>query len=719
MKISRPHLLRLVPAAALAISIGVSSLAGSIAQAAAYAQPNFTALLLKSIEDNSSKTAFMRRVGKGNWEKLSYAEWLSQARVLAQWMIAEGIQPGDQVGVLDYNNPEWAYVDLACQLVGAVTVPLYPTLTGPQHNWIRSQCDMKIMFVMDRIHMEPLKRLPEAEDLRIVGLFKPEDWPPASKTKCAELGISREEAEQTLNQWPEGTVVLDDILQDPSVSEKASAEIESRYKARQLGDILTVCFTSGTTSEPPDGNPTMVPAGKGVMLTHENILSNVVAIGHSISITSDDIFLSILPLGHMFERTIGYYGMLCNGATVAHARAPATFSEDATEVRPTILAAVPLLWERMYQKAYTMASQEILQEVKEQKVEESKRPPEAVEKAAEEPPPPSPKRPFTKRALSWLAKSIRNTYAVLLTEVGAITTPGEGKIGIGIEFNRLSGIKSSYNERQEQFRDWLVGKMLGKAIGGRVRLAASGGAALKPWLGQFFDERVGFTILEGYGLTETSPVLTVNTLEAYKFGTVGKPIENVQVRLDSESEEIQATGPGIMKGYLKDPERTAASFTEDGWYKTGDKGAFDEDGFLKITGRIKLACKLDNGEYINPEQVEQVLSHGLLDKCMVFCAGEYAAALVFPNLDNMRLEAQMMGISGTDAELCQDDRIVAKYKIILDELQQPISRIQRVQKFLLMPYALTPESGLITPSSKLMRGVIAKRFKAEMEALAH
>jgi long-chain acyl-CoA synthetase len=277
---------------------------------------------------------------------------------------------------------------------------------------------------------------------------------------------------------------------------------------------------------------------------------------------------------------------------------------------------------------------------------------------------------------------------------------------IGKAIGGAKKVTDFFGGNGDRLRARIVGKFLKKALGGRVRFAVSGGAALKSELADFFTQNVGIIILEGYGLTETSPVLTCNRPEIFQYGTVGVPVPGVEVKL-SEEGEIIARGPNIMKGYLGMPEKTAEAIDEDGWFHTGDLGGWTPEGLLRITGRKKLQFKLSNGEYVSPETVEKAMKHELVAQSMVGTPDmDYASALVFPDLPALRTRAGMMGIEGTDEELCAHPQIIQVYQ---DQVINP-GNAQ-------VPYTLTVEAGELTPTMKLKRGVLTEKFAADIASL--
>jgi long-chain acyl-CoA synthetase len=610
---------------------------------------NLAQMILSTVDALPTKEALKFKHGEG-WKSYTYKEWESRSLKLAAWMLEQGVQKGDRIAILCFNRPEWAIVDLAGHMVGATVVPMYPSLTGPQHNYILNDAAIKVWFVMDRVHLEPVRKLAGALDkVKVVGIADPSTWPPASKEKMKEAGFS-----EAPKEWPEGTQLLTAIMDGPEASAAAVGQIKERIRSVGQDDLATICYTSGTTSAPPSNEGTMVYAGKGVMLTHKNLISNVDAVSSAVQLGPKDTFLSILPLAHMFERTCGYYSPVARGGTIAYAVSPASFIDDMGEVKPTVFACVPLLFERMYQKVMAVGDK----------------------------------------------KPVKGA-------MGAITNVADF---FGADPEKVSGFLDAKKMR-------LLGKMLRGKTGGKLRFAVSGGAALSKDLAEFFLSDAKILILEGYGLTETSPVLTCNRPDAYRFGTIGKPVKGVELKI-AEDGEILARGDMVMKGYLNNPEETAKAIDDQGWFHTGDLGAIEQDGFVKITGRKKSLFKLSTGKYIAPEKTENKLVHELIAQAVVVGENQkHAGCLIFPNLPAMKSLAKSLGVSGDDAALCKDAKVRSAYEKLIKDACAEMPDWEKVKVFSLLPVVLTIDSGELTPTLKVKRGVVSVKFKAEIDAM--
>ncbi len=396
---------------------------------------------------------------------------------------------------------------------------------------------------------------------------------------------------------------------------------------------------------------------KGVMLTQGNILSNVEDTLKVVPITASDTHISFLPLSHVFERTAGYYGMMAAGARICFAESIYTVAEDIKEIRPTIILAVPRFYEKI--KA---------------KIDE------------------------TARELTGTKKKIFNWA-----------------FRVGHEFHEKIRNRKSPSPilaLKYALAKKLVFKKIHMQLGGRIKLLISGAAPLSRDIAVFFDD-IGLRIYEGYGLTETSPVVSVNRPDKWKLGTVGPPIPNVDVRIDEDG-EILIKGPNVMKGYFKKPEATRAVFTEDGWFRTGDIGLLDEEGFLKITDRKKDIIVTAGGKNIAPQKVENRLkSHPWIEEAVVIGDKRpYPAALIVPQFELLEAFAQENGIEYESMEeLLEKAQVIEKFQKILDEVQAPLARFEKVKTFVLLPQPFTISGGELTPTLKVRRKIVLNKFQ--------
>ncbi len=401
---------------------------------------------------------------------------------------------------------------------------------------------------------------------------------------------------------------------------------------------------------------------RGVMLTHGNLASNVRASADCIPFTSDDRVLSFLPLCHSYERMAGYYTALACGATIAYAEGIETVRDNLLEINPTIVTTVPRLFERMYTSVIKQISE----------------------------------GPFLQRkAFSWMVHS--------------------GKAYRRAQKNRRINIFLSLAQR---IADALVFKKIRARTGGKIRFFVSGGAPLSPALGEFF-EAAGIRIIEGYGMTESSPVISVNRLDDCKFGTVGKPIPNVEVRIAGDG-EILARGPNIMKGYWKNDQATREAIDMEGWLHTGDIGAFDENGFLVITDRKKHLFVSSGGKNIAPQHIENLfLPSSLIDQFVLIGDGRmFLTAIVVPKFEALRLLANRLGADHSSIEdLVTDERILKHVEEEITSKQKDLASYERVRKFVLLDHPLTVENDELTPTMKVKRKVIEEKYRDLIEKM--
>jgi long-chain acyl-CoA synthetase len=399
---------------------------------------------------------------------------------------------------------------------------------------------------------------------------------------------------------------------------------------------------------------------KGVMLTHKNVISNIEGTCEVFTFNSDDCCLSFLPLSHIFERMAGYYTMLYSGCAIAYAESVESLPKNLGEVRPTLLMSVPRVYEKFYGR--------IMDNV-----------------AAE--------HGIKKKLAVWALKTA--------SEYTTVKISGEPV---------PSGLRFSY-----ALANKLVLSKIRARLGGRIRIMISGGAALPKQLGLFFYG-LGFCILEGYGLTETSPVIACNHPEKFKFGTVGLPLPGVEVKI-AEDGEILTRGPHVMKGYYKKPDATKETFTQDGWYRTGDIGEIDADGFLRITDRKKDLIVTSGGKNIAPQFVENALKTSKYISQIVVLGDKrkFPCALIVPNMDNVKKFAAANKIS--DDNLIENKVVLAEIHRDIEEHSKDLAPFERIKKIRLLDREFSIESGEMTPSLKIKRNIVEKRYKEIIDSL--
>jgi long-chain acyl-CoA synthetase len=448
--------------------------------------------------------------------------------------------------------------------------------------------------------------------------------------------------------FPEGFVSIDEVREKGRPALAADpSAVRKRAAEVQPGDLATLIYTSGTTGDP-----------KGVMLLHSNITSNVAAVRQVFHVfAQDDVALSFLPLCHIFERMAGYYMMLDVGATIAYAESVEAVPANMAEVRPTLMCSVPRLYEKIYARVQ--------------------------EKVAGDP-------PARQKIFRWAVGVGRRLFRHRWER----TSPGL--------LDRLQGALA----------DKLVFGKIRERTGGRLKLFVSGGAPLSREINEFFGA-VGLQIVEGYGLTETSPVITCNRPDRFKPGTVGLPLPGLEVKI-AEDGEILTRGPHVMKGYYNKPEATAEAIGGEGWFHTGDVGVIDADGFLTITDRKKDLIVTSGGKNIAPQPIENVIKNSPLvgEVVMIGDRRNFPSALLVPNFEVLERWAREKGLSySSREELVQRPEVVALYEQTVKELTPHLAGCERIKKLALLAREFTLESGELTPTLKVKRRVIEKKYK--------
>ncbi len=585
-------------------------------------------LFLDTVEKHHKPAQFKRKTGSG-WESISADRALQDVEQLAMGLRALGVMPGDRVALISENRYEWALTDLATVGMGAVLVPIYPTLTAEQCGYILGNAEVKVAITSSPAQLDKL-RAASAGLSHIETLIAMEPAPPAqgrerSFADVMKLGEAARAAEPGLFR-----------------------QLADAVRSEQLATII---YTSGTTGDP-----------KGAMLSHGNVVSNVEACLQVVPMNPEDTSLSFLPLCHILERMAGMYVMLAAGVTVAYAQSIDTVAADAQEVRPTVMTGVPRFYEKVYARV--------------------------MENALSQP-------PLRKAIFFWGIKA--STRAARL------------------RFERRP--VPMLLALQAGLSDKLVGAKVRARVGGRLRFFISGGAPLGPKIMEFFYG-IGIPILEGYGLTETSPVLCLNRLGEAKPGAVGPPIPGVEVRIGAEG-EILARGPNVMMGYYKNDAATAEAM-RDGWFHTGDVGEFDSDGFLRITDRLKDLLVTSGGKKVAPQPLEGRLkmSKWIAEAVMLGDRQPYCVALLVPNFVNLEVESKSRGWAHPSlAELLRRPEVRALYQAEIDSLNATLSSFETIKKFELLDRDLSADAGELTPTLKVRRKVIQEKFAALIDGM--
>jgi long-chain acyl-CoA synthetase len=563
------------------------------------------------------------------WVSISSDELLRRIRNVALGLHSLGVRAGDRVALLSESRPEWTLSDAGCLFAGAIDVPIYPTLTPTQVRYILRDSGARVLIVANEEKFREVREvLAECPALENIVFIEPASGQDVKGVSLAEL---EQRGAELAKQQPE---LFDSLGREISPD-----------------DLATIIYTSGTTGEP-----------KGVMLTHSNLVSNLIDSAAHLSFEKDDSVLSVLPLSHVLER-VAMYMYLYHGMAVYFGESLEMIGPNLREVRPTIFVGVPRIFEKIYAR------------VKEKTAEKGK---------------------LNVAVLNW---------AVAIGKEHAKLSVSHQKIPALLAF-------------KHKIADKLIFSKMRAALGGRIRLLVSGGAALPEELGYLYIG-AGLPIVQGYGLTETSPVITAGRVEDNRIGTVGKPIRNVEVRIAADG-EIETRGPHVMRGYYNKPVETAAVLSPDGWFKTGDIGTFDEDGFLRITDRKKELFKTSGGKYIAPQPIEQMIKGSQFVNQVVLIGNgrKFAAALIVPDWERVESYVQLKGIkAGSRAELCKDPRIIDLFQRQVASLTSELAQYESVKKVALLENEMTIDGGELTPTMKVKRRVVDEKYRDVIDAL--
>ncbi|MEK9787906.1 MAG: AMP-dependent synthetase/ligase [Flavobacteriaceae bacterium] len=556
----------------------------------------------------------------GKWESISSEIFCEQAEAISNALIELGIEAQDKIAMISSNNrTEWSLVDIGLLTVGAVNVPIYPTISAQDYEYILNHSESQYCFVSDKeVYDKVMAVKKNIKSLKKVYSFDQIDG-------CAH--------------WSE----LLDIGKDKPHQET----VQKRKDEVNPADLATIIYTSGTTGVP-----------KGVMLSHHNVVSNVLSSSKRLPLTIGEASaLSFLPVCHIFERVILYIYMY-NSVSVYFAESLETIADNLREVKPQVMTAVPRLLEKVYDKIY--AKGEELSGVKQ-------------------------------KLFYWA-------------------------VNIGLQYEPYGQNGAWYEFKLKIARKLILSKWQ-EALGGNLKLIASGSAALQPRLARVFTA-AGMTLVEGYGLTETSPVISVNDMRKshFRIGTVGKVIDGVTVKI-AEDGEILCKGPNVMMGYYKEEAKTKEVMTGE-FFHTGDIGELDQEGFLKITDRKKEMFKTSGGKYIAPQVIENQMKQSLfIEQIMVVGAGrKMPTALIQPNVEFVMNWLSDHGIQVNSLEeAVKENKLIAAFQKEIDHHNSFFGSWEQIKKFQLTPNEWTIDEGHLTPTMKLKRKVIAEKYTALIE----
>lgn len=555
----------------------------------------------------------------GKWVQYSTQDVIDHVDKVSLGLLALGVEKDDKIGLISTNRPEWNFIDYGVLQLGAQDVPIYPTISPADYAYIFNDAKIKYCFV-------------EGEEL-FGKVSEIADQVPSLK------GVYTFDQVKGAKHWQE---VLD--LADESNRSK----LEQMKAAVDPQDLATLIYTSGTTGTP-----------KGVMLTHDNLASNVRSTLKELPITSEHTVFSFLPLCHSFERMVTYTYMAI-GASIYYAESMETIGDNLKEVKPHFFTSVPRLLEKVYDKIVAKGHEQV----------------------------------GIKKKLFFWALDLALEYEF------------EGK--------------SAWYKLQLNIANKLIFSKWREALGGRLIGIVTGAAALQPKLAKAFSA-AQISCREGYGLTETSPVVSFNRFEegGCIFGTVGYPIENVEVKL-AEDGEILVKGPNVMRGYFNKPEETASVIDSEGWFHTGDLGKFVNGKFIKIIDRKKELYKTSGGKYVAPQPLENKFKESpLIEQIMVVGNDKkFVSALIVPSMDSLNAFCQENGIEyDTIEELLEHPNVMAAYEAVLAEYNPAFSNTEQIKKFKLLPNEWTIDGGELTPTMKVKRKNILEKYAKEIEEI--
>ena len=571
-------------------------------------------LLDRQLADFPQEVCIASKVD-GKWQAYSTAEFVEVAVKLALGLKALGIRPGDKVAIASGNRNEWSIVDQALLRMGAINIPIYPTSSAEDYAYVLNHADVRVFFVSNaEIHAKAEAAAPNVPGMKHIFTF------------------------DKLDGLPHWSMLLNE-------NDDKRAELELEKASVKGSDLATIIYTSGTTGRP-----------KGVMLSHNNILSNVEASADRLPVEVGTRCVSFLPLCHIYERMLMYLYQR-TGMGIHFLENYDNIGAQIKEVRPHVFTAVPRLLEKIYDSI--LAKGEALTGIK--------------------------------KKLFYYSLKLGEEYDV-------------------------HGKSAWYRWNLKLMRKLVFSKWR-EALGGEVLCVASGSAALLPRLARIFNA-AGIPVMEGYGLTETSPVVSVNDArnDGLRFGSVGRPIRDVEVRIAADG-EILIKGPNVMMGYYKEPEMTAAVLDPDGWFHTGDIGEVDSDNFLKITDRKKEMFKTSGGKYVAPQVIENKLrASRFIEQAMV--VGEnrkFPAVLVLPSFTFVKDWCALKSIPySTAAEMVKDERVIARIQQEVDEVNTGLGHWEQVKKVALLHEDWSVEGGEFTPSMKLRRKPILAKYADSM-----
>ena len=558
--------------------------------------------------------------GKRNnkWASYSSAEFYENTQYVSSGLLELGYASGDKIASITTNIPEWNFIDMGMSQLGIIHVPIYPNISQDEYDFILNHCEAKTVFISDEVHYKKIKQIVDKSDKikSIYAIHNKID----SITNCHDI-----------------------IALGKQHYEKNKPVIEKLKNQIKPDDLLTIIYTSGTTGTP-----------KGVMLTHRNIMSNVLATHDIQPLNHNHTEISFLPLCHVYERMLNYMSLL-KGISIYYIENLNAITDSLQAIKPDGFHTVPRLLEMFYDKI--LAKGKDLEGIK-------------------------------KRIFFWSLN-----------------------LGFNYTFKRA---KNPFYRLKLSIANQLVYKKVRESLGGNLKIIVSGGSALQTRLQKLFWT-AGVKVIEGYGLTETSPVISVNheNYPDFMFGTVGPVLNGVEVKI-AEDGEILVKGPNVMKGYYKNDKATAEVIDADGWFHTGDIGALIDNKFLKITDRKKEIFKLSSGKYIAPQVIEtKIKTSPLIDQVMILGENKkFASCLISPNFNYLHFWATKHKIHYRDnQELVKNPEVIKKFQREINKINKQLALHENIKRLKLVPDTWTPQTGELSPTLKLKRKVIFNKYK--------
>jgi long-chain acyl-CoA synthetase len=559
---------------------------------------------------------------QGVWVRYSSEQFIEKSHLTSYGLMELGMKKGEMVALISNNRPEWNFVDMGVTMAGLVLVPIYPTISQEEYQYIMDDCKPRLIFVSDKALYDKIKPLADARDVLEVYCFNEVE---GARNYAEILALGEKHADKHREEL-----------------EKIKASIKPE-------DLLTLIYTSGTTGFP-----------KGVMLSHRNLVTNFITTAKVHTLGFGDKTLAFLPLSHVYQRMVTYHFMN-KGIAIYYAENMGTIVNNVKEIKPEIFLSVPRLLERVYDGIIAKG-----------------------------------------KDLTGIKKSLF-FWAV--------------NLGLKFELNRANGWWYHFKLK---IADKLIFSKWREALGGNIKIIVSGAASLQPRLARVFSA-AGITLLEGYGLTETSPVIAVNdqVKNEIMFGTVGPVIDGIEVKI-AEDGEILCKGPNVMMGYYNQPELTREAIDKDGWLHTGDIGVFVDNHYLKITDRKKEIFKLSSGKYIAPQVIENRLKESFfIEQAMVVGENEkFASALISPNFPFLHEWASRHEIKFREnTDLIAMKEVVDRYQEEVNEINKSLGDHEKIKRIRLVPEEWSTQTGEMSQVFKLKRRVLNERYSSILQEI--